>query len=396
MGRQGRLAFVPPRFGDEVIGGAEAVLRLMAEGLAARDWEVEILTTCARDHFSWKNEYPAGVEEHGKLRVRRFPAVVDTPRTARREVEAAIVRGQRIPLVQQQHWMNDDVRVPLLYHYLLRAADTYRALVFSPYLAWTTFVCGQISPGRTILRPCLHDEPQARLELFRPLFSSAHGIWFNSQPELELGRRLFTVSDRHRIVGEGVHVPARYDPEGFRARHGIYGPFAVYAGRREGGKGWNALLDAFAYAVQRYDLPFSLVTIGAGPVDPPAPIAERVIDLGVVSDAERDDAFAAAAVYLQPSVWESFSRTIMEAWLAETPVIANAASEVVSWHCDRADAGLTFRDREEFAQCLCFVAEHPEASAALARRGRQYVLDNYQWDGVLDAIEETLEEWLPC
>jgi hypothetical protein len=57
---------------------------------------------------------------------------------------------------------------------------------------------------------------------------------------------------------------------------------------------------------------------------------------------------------------------------------------------------LTFRDREEFAQCLCFVAEHPEVSTALARRGRQYVLDNYQWDGVLDVIEETLEQWLPC
>ena len=41
-------------------------------------------------------------------------------------------------------------------------------------------------------------------------------------------------------------------------------------------------------------------------------------------------AFAAADCYLQPSRYESFSRTIMEAWLAGTPVIANAGSDVVA------------------------------------------------------------------
>ena len=68
MSSRGRLGFVPPRFGDDVIGGAEAVLRETAEGLAERGWDVDILTTCARDHFTWANEYPAGVEEDGKLR----------------------------------------------------------------------------------------------------------------------------------------------------------------------------------------------------------------------------------------------------------------------------------------------------------------------------------------
>ncbi len=61
MDRTGRLAFVPPRFGAEVIGGAEAVVREMATGLAARGWDVEVLTTCARDHFTWANEYDGGV-----------------------------------------------------------------------------------------------------------------------------------------------------------------------------------------------------------------------------------------------------------------------------------------------------------------------------------------------
>jgi glycosyltransferase involved in cell wall biosynthesis len=390
---RGRIGFVPPRYGDDVIGGAEALIRETAEGLAARGWEIEILTTCARDHFTWANEYSAGVEEHGKLLVRRFPTVVDTPRRERQEIEAAILRGERVGLVEQQRWMNDDLRVPELYHYLLRNAVQYRALVFAPYLFWTTFACGQVSPERTIIQPCLHDEPQAGLELFRPLFSSAHGIWFNSEPEQALAQRLYTLPPRQHVIGSGVHVPDRYDPDGFRKRFGIEGRFALYAGRREGGKRWEWLLDAFARAVSHYDLPFSLVTMGTGPVHAPASIAERVVDLGFVSSEDRYDAFAAADVYLQPSSYESFSRTLMEAWLAETMVVANGASEVVAWHFERADAGLTFDNAEELAQCLCFVADHPDAARTLAQRGRSYVLANYQWDTVLDRVEATLDEW---
>src|SRR5262249_21282802 len=153
-----------------------------------------------------------------------------------------------------------------------------------------------------------------------------------------------------------------YDPERFRSRHGIPGRFVLYAGRREGGKRWEWLLDAFARAVRLYDLPFSLVTMGTGAVRPPEEIADRVIDLGFVAPEDRDDAFAAADAYVQPSALESFSRTIMEAWLAGTLVVANAQSDVVSWHCDRSEAGLTYRNPEELAQCLCFAADEPDAA----------------------------------
>ena len=116
-----------------------------------------------------------------------------------------------------------------------------------------------------------------------------------------------------------------------------------------------------------------------------------MIDLGLVSDRDRDDAFAAASAYLQPSTLESFSRTVMEAWLAGTPVIANAASAVVSWHCERSGAGLTYDDGADFEQCLRFVAEAPAEAAALAAPGRDYVLDNYTWPVTLDRMEASLE-----
>src|ERR1700730_9712382 len=72
---RGKIAFITPRFGDDVVGGSEAVMREAAEGLAARGWEVDVLTTCARDHYTWRNEYPAGVTNLGNLTLPRLPAI---------------------------------------------------------------------------------------------------------------------------------------------------------------------------------------------------------------------------------------------------------------------------------------------------------------------------------
>jgi glycosyltransferase involved in cell wall biosynthesis len=394
--RSGRLAIVPPRFGDDVMGGAEAALREAAEGLAERGWQIDVLTTCARDHFTWANEYPPGEEQAGKLRVLRFPTVLDTPRAERAWIHAAILRGEPVPVELQERWMNDDLRVPSLWHHLLVHADDYRAIAFAPYLFWTTFACGQVAPDRTLLMPCLHDEPEARLDIFGPLFSGARAVWFLSEPERDLARALYDLPPRHDVLGSGVHVPPGYDPGGFRRRHGIDGPFVLYAGRREGGKGWEWLLDTFHTAVARHGVDLKLVTTGKGEVHPPAEIADRVIDLGFVSPSERDDAVAAASAYVQPSALESFSRTVMEAWLAGTLVLANGRSDVVRWHCERSGAGLTFDGAEELVAALRFVDREPEAAAALAAPGRQYVLDNYGWDAVLDRVESAIDEWFPC
>jgi glycosyltransferase involved in cell wall biosynthesis len=123
------------------------------------------------------------------------------------------------------------------------------------------------------------------------------------------------------------------------------------------------------------------------------PAGVRVIDVGYLSDQERSDAMAAAFVYLQPSRVESFSRTIMEAWLAGTPVVANAASAVVSWHCRRSQAGLVYRDDFELTECLRLLLELPRLGETMAGRGRRYVLENYRWSGVLDRAERLIEEW---
>ncbi len=388
----GTIAFIPPRYGPEVVGGAEAVVAETAHGLAARGWNVEVLTTCASDHYTWANHYPAGLTSDGLVSVHRFPTVVNKPARDRDRIGGMILAGQDVPIQDQQLWMNDGLRVPDLWHHLLDNSHRYRAIVVAPYMFWTSFCCGQVDAAKTIVMPCLHDEPTAYLDLFQPLVNGAAGVWFLAGPERDLAQRIFHVPPNSALVGAGVEVPESYEPNRFVEEFNIDGPFAFFAGRREWGKGWTELMNAFGFAVsQGVDL--RLVTAGVGDPTIPPHLADRVIDVGFITEEQRNDAMAAAAVYIQPSEMESFSRTVMEAWLAGTPVIANAASDVVSWHVERSQAGLTYRTNTELVESLRFVASQPDVAAELAASGRQYVLDNYAPEKVLDAMEQSLLQW---
>lgn len=387
---KGRFCFVTPRFGAGVVGGSELVMTQIAHGLAERGASVEVATTCARDHYTWENEFPEGESTDGRITVHRF--ATERPRSSSRfrALQERIHDESELRLGDELAWVEGRFSVPGLYGWLQANGGCFDAILFSPYLFWTTIFGAAVRPDRSVIVPCLHDEPEAQLQVVSAMLSDSAGVLFLSEPEHQLGHRLANLPARHAVVGAAVEPPDNYDPEGFRSRHGLERPFVLYAGRREDGKGWRALVNAFGAAVLRHDIPFDLVTAGVGVPYIPDAVADRVIDIGYLESEDLGDAFAAAEAYLQPSPNESFSRTIMEAWLAGTPVIATSASEVVSWHCERSAGGLTYGDSFELAQCLLYLAASPRAARALAARGRQYVLANYQWPIVLDAVEAFL------
>ena len=59
MARRLSLAIVVQRYGADINGGAELHARYIAEHLAPHA-DVRVLTTCARDYLTWRNELPAG------------------------------------------------------------------------------------------------------------------------------------------------------------------------------------------------------------------------------------------------------------------------------------------------------------------------------------------------
>ena len=67
-----RIAIVNQRYGSEVNGGSEYYARLIAEHLN-KYYNVEVLTTTARDYDTWDNYYDEGVEQINGVSICRFP-----------------------------------------------------------------------------------------------------------------------------------------------------------------------------------------------------------------------------------------------------------------------------------------------------------------------------------
>ncbi|MGI8493383.1 MAG: hypothetical protein ACR2NJ_11625 [Acidimicrobiales bacterium] len=389
---KGRLAFVAATSSAAQIGGAEAVLRETAEGLAARGWEVDLLTTSASSIYTWENTLPEGTTTEGALTVRRWNAVGLT-QPLRDRLGARILAGDRLELAEQYSWVNSGMRCPGMFEYLVDQAKSYRAIVAGPYMNWACLALADVAPERTILVPCLHDEPFAQLEIYRYQMTNVRGLWLLSEPERDLASRRRLLGRRSAVVGSGIKAPPEVDEAGFRSRHGIQGDFLLYCGRREWGKGWPQLMEDLRFSRVILGDIMPLVTCGIGGIGDRSG-TEGVIDLGTVDDRDRATAQAVASAYLQPSAMESFSRTVLESWLASTPVIANHASSVVRWHCHRSGAGVTYRNRYEFAEALRLVRDEPELLREIGAAGPAYVSAHFSWPQVLDRAEATIEEWL--
>ena len=65
-----KILFVVQRYGLEVNGGAELHCRQLAERLKD-EYNVSVLTTCAIDYVTWKNEYKEGIEYINGVKVIR-------------------------------------------------------------------------------------------------------------------------------------------------------------------------------------------------------------------------------------------------------------------------------------------------------------------------------------
>lgn len=385
-----RIAFVVPRFGEDVVGGAEMLARAYAERLSARGFSVEVLTTCARDHLTWANVFPPGEELHDGVRVRRYP-LEPVNKEAYDHLNGKIIRRLLTSVEEQTIWARMTVPSPALLDAIAERREASDLMIFLPYLFGTTLLGVPLAREKAVMIPCLHDEPFAHLELTRQAFEGCRGLIFNAPAERTLARGIYFVHDiPDAVVGFGFDPSARGDGERFRAAHGITGDIVLYMGRKEYGKKVHLLVEYFLAYRDRSNRDVTLVLLGQGPVTPPPGAGRAVLDLGFVSSQEKMDACAPAAVLCQPSPYESFGIVFMEAWLGGAACLVNGASPVTVSHCAESGGGLWFSDYYDFAEALEWMLAHPEERARMAAAGRAYTGRRYGWPSVMDRLAEGL------
>lgn len=382
-----RLLFVPPRFGDATVGGAERLVHALATRALPDGWTAEVATTCARNHYTWENELPAGESVEDGVLVRRFPV---GPRDEERYAELhPLILSDEASYAEELEWLGNSVWSPELAAFLDAAAGEYDLILLAPYLFGTTIWGAQVAPGRSALIPCLHDEPYARLKTVDAVLESVRGCLFNSTAEERLARSLFHVRGGG-TVGMGFDAPDEPPAVGFSAARDL-GPYLLYAGRIEEGKRVDVAVDhAVRYAAERPDAP-RLALIGSGTYEPPEEASDVAFYAGYLGDDERRAAYAEALALVNPSHMESFSIVLMEAWLEGTPALVASGSDVLRDHVEQSGGGLVFGGYEEFRAAVDRLVGEPGLRDELGAAGRAYVLDQYGWPAVRRRFRETVE-----
>jgi glycosyltransferase involved in cell wall biosynthesis len=384
MPRRARVGFIVARCGEEIYGGAERLAFQLASHLAYA-CDVELLTSCARDYTTWKNEYAPGPGFIGAIPAHRF--AVDRPRDAHR-FDALCERLADDPA----HAPNDVLaawaaeqgpRVLGLREHLHDTLGTYDALYFVSYLYATTYAAIDAAARKAILIPLAHEEWMLRLPLYDRTFAAAEFFTFVSDEERALiARRFPGLETPSATIGSGVDVPADVDGRRFRAKYGLGDDrLDVYVGRVDAAKGIDALLADFDALRAADPRPRTLVL--AGPITGEAPDRPGVRAIGPVDETTKFDALAAAEAAIVPSQFESLSIVALEALAVGTPIVVNGASEVMVGHCRRSNAGLWYAGRDEFVEL--FRSDLCGARDLLAARGRTYVERNYTWPAVASA-----------
>jgi glycosyltransferase involved in cell wall biosynthesis len=384
------IAIVTPWWSENCAGGAEFLAREVAHQLLGRGFCVEVLTTCGRSAFdNWAEDYfpPGTVEENG-LTVHRFSLDRrDEGRFAR--LYESLADGRFLSPSEEQEFLNNSINSRTLYSFVEDQRERY-CFCFLPYLYGTTYFGVLAASGRAIIIPCLHNEPIAYLLSFQRMMASARGLWFLSEPEYYFARALYPIQRvLARVVGAGMDFCGQGDGDRFRSRHGIDGPYILFAGRRVPGKGFGLLLRHFAAFAESHS-EWKLVLAGPGDGATTNEMPPNVMSLGFVEKQELWDAMAGATAFCQPSRYESFSYVLMEAWMQGTPVLVNAQCEVLRMQCEMAGGGLWFGDEEEFKRALLYIQTHPDEARRMGRQGREYVASRCRWADVMDRAETLL------
>jgi glycosyltransferase involved in cell wall biosynthesis len=401
------VAVVTPWFGAELTGGAERLAWQVAHGLAERGHAIEVFTTCARGFAAdWGVDahQPGERDEQGVL-VRRFP--VD------RRAANAFDRANEILLTRPLSYYRERTAAiePDVAHDFIGSGINSAAAVDALRARLATFDCVLVMPypyglplaaveaagARAMLQPCLHDEPYAFLPEVENAFRRAGALLFNSPAERSLAYTLYgpSIALKSTLVGHWVEraaqprqLPARV--HGFRAADHRY---VLYLGRRDATKNVDLLVESFARFRRHWRMTtLELVLIGPGRRSYDD-ARHGIRDLGLVDEAQKAALLAHALAIVQPSVNESFSRTVTEGWNAGKPVAVNGRCAATADAVRESGGGWLATTKGEWSALFELIDRMPIAAREqMGERGRRYADEQTSRERVLDRYETAIGE----
>ena len=385
-----KIAFVTPRYGEQVMGGAEGAARSLAEHLVADlGHEVDVFTTCAIDHLSWADVLEPGVSTLNGVTVRRYTSSAGRDASFS-DLDARIrVAPSSRTLDDAAAWVRANGPVSDSLVEALGECDA-DVVAFYPYLFYMTVHGITRVSQPAVLHPAAHDEPSLYLPIFRRVFDAADGICFHTEAERALVEPvLHTAATNQIVLGLGTGHASGSGRDG-AALLGIAGrPYVVSVGRVDEQKGSTMLYEYFIEYKKQHPGPLALAMLG--PVSRPLRDHRDVVVTGIVDEADKWDIVAGAELAISPSAMESFSLVVLEAWVAKRAVMVNAVCGPTVEHIEASGGGLSFSGYLSFEVTLERLLSDTRLRTQMAERGAAYVAKRYDWPVLIRRYEAFLE-----
>lgn len=206
----------------------------------------------------------------------------------------------------------------------------------------------------------------------------------------ELARYYPAAKSKTQVIYQGLdpifHNPPSADKVcEFRLRKGIERPYILFVGTLEPRKNLARLLDAYRQLVEEWAVAHDLVICGAiGWHTRPfqqalaqASIEHRVRLTGYVADEELPLWYAAADLFVYPSLFEGFGLPPLEAMACGAPVVTSNNSSLPEAVGDAAIL-VDPTDVRAIAEGIACVLECPDLAESLRVRGHQQV-QRFNW-----------------
>ncbi len=226
----------------------------------------------------------------------------------------------------------------------------------------------------------------------------ARRIVFPTRAAADLVARAVTVPKGRAIV-----IPHGISPEAFAVgapRPPADVPYLFLAASLEWHKNVPVLIESLRYVA---DPRLEVWIAGSEEIDPPCAaevrrvvarlgLEDRVRFLGAVSYREILAYYRGAVAFVFPSFLESFGHPLLEAMLAETPIVA---ADIPSFHEVAGEAALYFppEDPVALARAVERLRSEPEATRGRVERGRA-LAQGYSWQRSVDRLCEVFREVL--
>ena len=210
------------------------------------------------------------------------------------------------------------------------------------------------------------------------------------------------------LVPNGVNLDSLEHGEGgrFRAAHGLGSArILLCVARIDYQKNQLALVRALGRVRERFP---ATVCVLVGPVSVPAyrqaleaeaaragqTEALRILGALPPDSPALADAYAAADVFVLPSLHEPFGIVVLEAWSASKPVVAARIGGILDLVADGKNGLLADPERpESFADAIVRVLDDPSLSERLGRAGRRKA-ESFSWRATTARIAEIYDEAL--